>query len=436
MQLGGKRKAALVVAVLTMLMALIGAVPARGAGPLDGSAPAPPPAYVPPEPDQPVQEVKDVCGPSSNYYKGTDARVHIIDDSKILDGTKRLDGHRVLVITPTNYQPNAERYPVVYLLHGGFSSYGPDEWLQALQTLAVTYDKPWILVIPDGGTIGYYSDWKYDPGIQQQWESFHIKTLIPYIDANYPTIPDRSHRAVAGLSMGGFGALHYAARHPELFSSAAAFSSPLNTRAASERAGYPLFPYDACPDGQLNDINRIWGSPYIEEVNWADNNPTDIAANLHDVDVYLSSGDGTPCPGTTDADSIAAYPAGDGWIEAQKRTVNDDFDAAFQSSTANMDRTAAYTYVRKCGLHDYANWDQSFKDWVDNHAPFQADAPTPAAFSYRTARDVFDVWDWHFDRTEPNRAEEFVYITDASAQGLTLQGSGPVSVTTAPLFHK
>src|ERR1041385_7126043 len=57
------------------------------------------------------------------------------------------------------------------------------------------------------------------------WESYHLKRVVPYIDANFRTLADGAHRAVAGFSLGGFGALAYGARHPEMFAAVGAFSA-------------------------------------------------------------------------------------------------------------------------------------------------------------------------------------------------------------------
>src|SRR5205085_3008695 len=72
---------------------------------------------------------------------------------------------------------------------------------------------------------GWFSDW-FNGGAfgPPMWETFHITQLIPWVDANLRTVAAAEGRAVAGLSQGGFGSLSYAARHPDLFTSAAAFS--------------------------------------------------------------------------------------------------------------------------------------------------------------------------------------------------------------------
>jgi S-formylglutathione hydrolase FrmB len=73
---------------------------------------------------------------------------------------------------------------------------------------------------------GWYSDWKgeTDGHFAPQWETYHITQLVPFIDANFNTIKNRSGRAIAGASMGGFGALKYAGRFPGVFSAVGSFS--------------------------------------------------------------------------------------------------------------------------------------------------------------------------------------------------------------------
>jgi len=129
---------------------------------------------------------------------------------------------RVNVLLPIDYARSRRRYPVLYLLHGFTNSYA--SW--AADTDLVHFARPFamIIVMPDGGN-GWYIN---DANGGQRWEDYHIHQLIPFIDSHYRTIATRSGRAIAGLSMGGFGALSYAARHPDLFSAAASFSGALD----------------------------------------------------------------------------------------------------------------------------------------------------------------------------------------------------------------
>src|SRR4051794_23154641 len=87
--------------------------------------------------------------------------------------------------------------------------------------------------MPDDGADGSYSDW-YGSVIgtgerAPAWETYHVKELIPFIDATFPTAADRSHRFIAGLSSGGHGAMKYAAIYPQLFGAAGEFSGAVDT---------------------------------------------------------------------------------------------------------------------------------------------------------------------------------------------------------------
>lgn len=136
------------------------------------------------------------------------------------------------VYLPDGYDSSDARYPVLYLLHG---AWGTDrDWTEkgSLAEIADITIKggtavPMIVVMPDargtgpdygGEKMGYFSvpGWDY--------EAYFFDELMPHIDATYRTLPDKAHRAIAGLSMGGGGTVAYAQKHPELWSSACALS--------------------------------------------------------------------------------------------------------------------------------------------------------------------------------------------------------------------
>jgi len=137
---------------------------------------------------------------------------------------------RFALYLPPDYATSSRRYPVVYLLHG----YTDDEtaWIQFGEA-PLTADRgiahrdfpPMIIVMPDGGVGWYINDYLG----KNRWEDAFIQEFIPYIDGHYRTRPQREFRAISGLSMGGWGTLLMAMRHPDLFSSCAAFSSGLWT---------------------------------------------------------------------------------------------------------------------------------------------------------------------------------------------------------------
>jgi S-formylglutathione hydrolase FrmB len=196
----------------------------------------------------------------------------------------------VRILLPAGYDSTTARYPVLYLLHGAGDTY--QTWSQNTDVIAFTAALPVIVVMPDGGKSpdsGWYSDWVDG---SRDWESFHIGVLIPYVDANYRTLGD-GHRAVAGLSMGGFGSLSYAGRHPGLFAAAASFSGAIDTRYLTPLSGI-AFTLLHDQFGTPND--KVWGNQVTDSAVWKAHNPTDLVKRYKKAGtkLYLASGTGTP----------------------------------------------------------------------------------------------------------------------------------------------
>ncbi len=134
------------------------------------------------------------------------------------------------VILPGDYYASATRYPVLYLFHGigGDSStwmeYGNLARLMdnMVQTEGIT---PFIMVMPDGYN-SYYSD-AFDGSFP--YETFFIHEFVPYIEDMYRTCGYASGRAIAGFSMGGFGALTVGARNKEMFGAVVALAPSIRT---------------------------------------------------------------------------------------------------------------------------------------------------------------------------------------------------------------
>lgn len=137
------------------------------------------------------------------------------------------------VVLPDSYNPSGKSYPVIYLLHGGQGSYR--DWLSKLKDklllhkLADQYQV--IIVTPDGGTTSYYFDSPLDK--TSQYETFISKELIQKIDETYRTIKDRKGRIIAGLSMGGHGAMFISARHPDIYCAAGSMSGVMDINTAT-----------------------------------------------------------------------------------------------------------------------------------------------------------------------------------------------------------
>jgi S-formylglutathione hydrolase FrmB len=135
---------------------------------------------------------------------------------------------KAAVVLPDSYAKSKAAYPVLYLLHGGQGSFRdwltltPDKTL--LHRLADQYNM--IIVTPEGGATSYY----FDSPLQKesQFETFISKEVIAKIESRYRVIKEKRGRVIAGLSMGGHGAMFIAARHPELFAAAGSMSGVMN----------------------------------------------------------------------------------------------------------------------------------------------------------------------------------------------------------------
>jgi S-formylglutathione hydrolase FrmB len=180
----------------------------------------------------------------------------------------------VRVLLPAGYAAHPERrYPVLYLLHGRNGTFR--NWTQYGGAERATTKTPLIVVMPDAGQVAEYTDW-YQGGAPKKprWETYHVDQLVRWADARFRTIAARRGRAIAGLSMGGFGALSYAARHPRTYAAAASFSGALEL--GSEDA---------------------WGTRAADPALWRAHLPIDLAPRLRSLAlVELRTGDGAPGP--------------------------------------------------------------------------------------------------------------------------------------------
>jgi diacylglycerol O-acyltransferase / trehalose O-mycolyltransferase len=105
----------------------------------------------------------------------------------------------VRLLLPTRYDSaGGQRWPVLYLLHGCCDDY--TSWTRSTDIEERTRNLDALVVMPDGGRAGFYSNWRSGPA----WETFHVSELVALLTDDYRA-SDR--RVIAGLSMGGLGAL-------------------------------------------------------------------------------------------------------------------------------------------------------------------------------------------------------------------------------------
>lgn len=134
------------------------------------------------------------------------------------------------VILPPDYrQSKTTRYPVLYLLHGWAGHYS--DW--ATRTNVANYAAQYrmIIVMPEGNDSWYVDGVPIKtasgerPG--DKYESYLIKEVLPDVDKRYRTIQSRYGRGIAGLSMGGYGAIKFGLKYPSTFAFAGSMSGAL-----------------------------------------------------------------------------------------------------------------------------------------------------------------------------------------------------------------
>lgn len=195
--------------------------------------------------------------------------------------------HRIRITLPNDYAQTTARYPVVYLLHGGAGG-NSAQWTSGGGAAEDISDgHPVIVVMPDGGKVGWFTDW-VDQSRAQKWASFYVDQVVPWVDANFRTVANRNGRAIAGLSMGGYGAARLAQDRPDLFTSVGSFSGAvdlgdLGTRTViTEQA----LQYGFSPTGPF-------GSPFWPgDTVWNAENPMHRASALAGMQVLLYAGAG------------------------------------------------------------------------------------------------------------------------------------------------
>jgi len=308
---------------------------------------------------------------------------------------------RINILLPIGYARSRRRYPVLYLLHGFTNSYA--SWAEDTDLLHFSRPFPMIIVMPDGGNGWYINDADGGP----RWEDYHIHQLIPYIDSHYRTVATRSGRAIAGLSMGGFGTLSYAARHPDLFSAAASFSGALDVEHLPA-LGFGI----AAAFGVQNTWLRT------------ENSPAELAPNLTTFQLlYMATGTGKAGPldrsqgtGTVEA---ALYP---GFL----RTV-----AAFRAAGIRP-----ITQVFSPGTHSWPYWQRDLHQALPLIAAvFRHPEPAPTTWTYKTGAAEASVWGYHFTIARQPGTTGFITVSGVTTQGFTVAGAGRLTVTTAAVYQ-
>ncbi|AXB41341.1 alpha/beta hydrolase [Amycolatopsis albispora] len=203
--------------------------------------------------------------------------------------------HVIMVTLPEGYDTSGgTRYPVQYHLHG-HPDYPDTRLNQQMFEESTAGGVPLISVAPNGSGRGWYTNWVNPPAElgPQNWENFHLGQVVPFVDANLRTIASREGRAISGHSMGGFGAMHYAERRPELFAYAGSFSGGLDLLNQAQRAA--VVATTQLPGSGTPTVapDAIFGVPvWPLDTVWNAESPAQHVRSLRGMGVALYTGNG------------------------------------------------------------------------------------------------------------------------------------------------
>ena len=190
------------------------------------------------------------------------------------------------IVLPTSFDTDkTKHFPILYSLHG----LGDNEqffvhsglWNLVEDMLEKGELKEFLIATPDGGA-GFYINSKDG---KNRYEDFLLQEFFPLIEKRYRAAAGRGNRAISGVSMGGYGALYLAFRHPQLFVSVSAHSAALIEK-------LPAFLGNAPQSPRARVLGNVFGAP-PDLAFWEQNSPLTLArtANLTGLHIYFDCGD-------------------------------------------------------------------------------------------------------------------------------------------------
>jgi S-formylglutathione hydrolase FrmB len=190
------------------------------------------------------------------------------------------------VVLPASFDTEkTKHFPILYSLHGlgdneqFFVHSGLWNLVEDLQQKGEL--REFLIATPDGGA-GFYINSKDG---KNRYEDFLLLEFIPLIEKRYRAAAGRGNRAISGVSMGGYGALHMAFKHPQLFVSVSAHSAALIEK-------LPAFLGHAPQSPRARVLGSVFGAP-PDLAFWEQNSPLTLArtANLAGLHIYFDCGD-------------------------------------------------------------------------------------------------------------------------------------------------
>jgi pimeloyl-ACP methyl ester carboxylesterase len=370
---------------------------------------------------------------------------------------------RALISGPPGDDPDALTAPWEY---GDPATWEPKE------SLEIILIAPHGLTLPGGFGPGphqnpFWFDWnpryaqdgdsqRYDTP-PPRFETFVVDQLVPFVDAHFPAGDGRQWRGITGYSMGGFGALSLALKHPDVWSSAGMISggtfpfpaahgedpvAPVGLGGAPgvdhvELPGIvPTLAPEAVWDQLYGSVATVgFGDFAADNIWWRQTQPADFVSNAQ---AYGSDGrqslhikyhvnDAVP----RETGHAASDPEGFAFaqfFETVLMPTNLYLESVFERY--GVERTFEMHVGNHYGpLYQHPHLRSILEEVAANLAgPDSAGArPDPTVFSYRSVQPSFDIWGWTV--SVEREAQEFLDLRDVTCHGLSLQGTGVVTVT-------
>ena len=354
----------------------------------------------------------------------------------------------------------------------------PKTWVPAPSALGIVLVAPLGRTLPGGygpqpGMDSYYADWnpRYAAGGDQpryntpapRFESFILGELAPFVERNLPAGSGREYRAIAGVSLGGYGSYKLGLQHPDEWTTMMSVSGAHNFLfAPAPQPGMVTLPVGVQPPvpvtyaplpaptgpaataplpsqvGTFITALDAFGDPASDQAYFRGNMPTDLAMNgraydkngtqIFGIDGFVN--DMTPAQTLSGDPSAFQSDISSEPFENIVFPMNVDMEAALtQQGVAN-------TFAIHRGNHSdrYRNaWFRGMEEFAASRLVGGTPPKPPAVFDYRSVNRDFSIWKWHF--AVDRQPVEFLTLRSVSCSGLTLQGTGKVEVSVPHSCH-
>jgi S-formylglutathione hydrolase FrmB len=303
------------------------------------------------------------------------------------------------VVLPTGYS-SRKCWPVLYLLHGTADGPAPVslQWLQINNGELLKMKIPAILVIPGSGDSWWINDWWH--GYRHPaWESWLLQDIVPMVGRRLHVCPGRSEHSIAGLSMGGYGAIYLASQRPDYFGSAGSFSGVLSPESPTFLQIFPTF-------------TTTWGP--ADHFYAIGHDPLALVDNLQHTRVFVGVGNGVPTAG--EGDDVTAE-----FEEAEFHQEDTSFVAKARAAHVSV------KYDQHAGIHTALNWLESLTHMLQ-WKPFKPIVQNPSSWKFFTVETSGTAWDYGFAFSRYAPPKQLIEFSLAHGT-FAARGGGIVTIT-------